>query len=357
MNSRYIPVIGTVDDVHQRLLDKVRYLDLELRAVSIGLKSKLEKTYLIRDQMSQCMEALPIGVILIDQEGQIQRVNKVARTLCGWEAHTCEGKSLENMWKQLGWPPAPFTNLPVDGAQLSCWEEVLGTPGTVPCLTARFLVDKERASDERQQFSREHCLKTLGGQVAKIAHDLRNSLASVELFASLVERRVCDDPEHQRVAPQLVRSIRSLEQLVNNLSTSANPRKPKMEMVAVKPLLDQIELLLAHQIQSRKIVVNRVIESEAEFILGDRVLLNQACLNIVNNAIAASEPGGVVNIDCRMTRPPSDEKQSPNGEPCVQIRVQDHGCGSIQKIFRTSVNRFIQKRIVGLVLDYRLSMM
>ena len=110
---------------------------------------------------------------------------------------------------------------------MSCWEEVLGTPGTVPCLTARFLLDKERAAVEKQQFSREHSLQTLGERVAKIAHDLRNSLASVELFASLVERRVCEDPEHQKVAPQLLRSIRSLEQLVNNLSTSANPRKTK----------------------------------------------------------------------------------------------------------------------------------
>ena len=96
-------VIGTVDDVHQRLLDKVRYLDLELRAVSIGLKSKLEKTYLIRDQMTQCVESLPIGVILVDQEGRIQRVNKVARTLCGWDSHASDGKYLKTMWTQLGW--------------------------------------------------------------------------------------------------------------------------------------------------------------------------------------------------------------------------------------------------------------
>ncbi|MDR4502267.1 MAG: ATP-binding protein [Nitrospirales bacterium] len=320
-------VMGQVDDVHQRLLDRVRYLDLELRAVSIGLKSKLEKTCLIRDQLTQCMETVPVGVILVDQDGHVQRANGAARIICGWEVSDYEGRSLEALWKCLGWPPAPFTDLPVENRILSCWEEVLGTPGTVPCWTARFLSDSGRVLNETKEHSRERSLKSLGERVAKIAHDLRNSMSSVELLVSLVERRVCGDPGAHKIAQQLSRSVRSLELLVDNLSTSANPRKPKMKMISVNSLFDQIELLLAHPIQSHQIVLNRTIDSGAENILGDPILLTQACLNLVNNAIAASPRGGVINVDSRITFPPSNVVPPLTDQGYVRIQVQDFGCG------------------------------
>ena len=340
-------VIESVDTVHQRLLEKVRYLDLELRAVSIGLKSKLEKTSLIRDQLTQCVASLPIGVILVDQEGEIQSVNEAAKILCGWQRSDCEGKPLEALWKQLGWPPVPFTNISVESRMLSCWDAVLGTPGSVPCLTARFLMNKERADKDPKDLSRGQTLSILGERVAKITHDLRNSLASVELFASLVERRVCGDPEHQKVAPQLLRSIRSLEQLVSNLSTSSNPRKPKMERVTVASLFDHIGLLLAYPIQSRQIVLHREIAPGAEVIVGDHTLLNQACLNLVNNAIAASSHGGVIDINCHLACPSSDTITGLKGDEYVRIRVQDYGCGIDQEDLPHVCQPFYSKKNSG----------
>ncbi len=315
------------ETVHQHLLDRVRYLDLELRAVSTGLKSKLERISLIRDQLSKLVEHLPIGAILSHQDGRIQQANQVVKDICGIENLLVGGQSLERAWQRLRWPPVPFTSFLYQGRVLNCWEEVLGTPGTVPCMTVRFVIE-DQMNAERIQGLQEHRMKVLGERVAKISHDLRNSLASVELFASLIDRRSCNDTEHQKIGSRLLQSVRLLVELVNNLSGSSKPRQAVLGTLNVHSLFDQVELLLTQPLRDRQICLKRTVSIDAEVIEGDGVLLQQACLNLVNNAIFASTHGETIEVECRRVPQQTLTKgQEQDGRTDILICVRDHGCG------------------------------
>jgi len=317
---------GYFEDAHQSVLDRVQHLDLELQAVSIGLKNKLAETQSLRDQMHRFFEYLPIAAILMNHDRVIQHVNRAARTIPELKEQLVEGQSLDTAWRQLGWPSVPFAHVSHHGRLLHCSEEVLGEPGTIPCLIVRFIREDPMKASQSQMSDNER-MRMMGEHVAKISHDLRNSLTSIELFASLVERRVCNDTEHQRVAHHLVHAIQTLEQFVNNLLASATTRKASIDKIELHALLDQIQVLLTKPLEDRQVSIRRKVTTEAEVIEGDIVLLQRACLNIVRNAISASPDGGIIDIDCRrITEAQSKTRKHERGYT-VKLSVRDYGCG------------------------------
>jgi len=314
------------EDVHQSVLDRVQHLDLELQAVSIGLKNKLAETQRLREQMNRLFEYIPIAAILMDHDRNIQQVNRVAREIPRLDTHVVAGRSLDKAWQQLGWPSVPCTQVPHHGRTLNCWDEVLGQPGTVPCLIVRFICDDQTASVSTPTGNDER-MRVMGEHVAKVSHDLRNSLASIELFASLVERRMCNNAEHQQVGQHLVQSIRTLEQFVHNLLATAKTREARIDQVHVHSLLDQVELLLTQPAQDRHVTIQRRVAVDAEIIEGDTILLQQACLNILRNAILASPQESVIKIGCRRVRRTQSNDRQQHGSHDVIICIRDYGCG------------------------------
>ncbi|GJL64052.1 MAG: hypothetical protein NPIRA04_27060 [Nitrospirales bacterium] len=317
---------GYFEDAHQSVLDRVQHLDLELQAVSIGLKNKFAEAQRLREQMNRFFEYLPIAAILMNHDRTIQQVNRAARAIPGLGEVMVEGRSLDKAWRQLGWPSVPCTHVAHHGHTLNCWEEVLGQPGTVPCLVVRFICEDQTVPFSNQRAKDER-LRVMGERVAKVSHDLRNSLTSIELFASLVERRMCNDVEHQRVGHHLVQAIQTLEQFVDNLLATAKAREARIEEIQVHSLFDQVELLLTQPSQDRQVTIRRNVAVDAEVIEGDHVLLQQACLNIFRNAISASPQGAVIDIECRRVRRTLSNAQKQKRSHDVHICVRDYGCG------------------------------
>ncbi|GJL49854.1 sensor histidine kinase [Candidatus Nitrospira salsa] len=313
-------------DAHQSVLDRVQHLDLELQAVSIGLKNKFAETQRLREQMNRFFEYLPISAILMNHDRTIQQVNRAARAIPGLGEIMVKGRSLDKAWRQLGWPSVPCMHVAHHGRTLNCWEEVLGQPGTVPCLIVRFICEDQTAPVSTQ-IAKDERMRVMGEHVAKVSHDLRNSLASIELFASLVERRMCNDAEHQRVGHHLVQSIRTLEQFVDDLLATAKTREARIDKVQVHTLFDQVELLLTQPSQDRQVTIRRRVAVDAEMIEGDHVLLQQACLNILHNAISASPQGADIDIECRRVRRTPSNGQLQEESHDVHICVRDYGCG------------------------------
>ena len=326
LDHSMLAIKDSFEGLHQNLLEKIQSLDLELRTVSIGLQSKFEETLRLRDQKNRLFECLPIGAILVNQDGCIQQVNRAAREIDGLKSLLIEGKSLEQVWRQLNWPPVPFSHLSYCGRNLNCWEEVLGNPGTVPCLTVRF-IEEDWGNPTRSKNVHERHMLAMGERVAKIAHDLRNSLTSIDLFASLVERRSCNESEHQRLGTHLVKSIRSLEQFVNNLLVGTKSHNIHIDQVNLHALFDQVELLLTQPLRERQVIIKRVVSPDVKVVEGDMGLLQQACLNLFNNAIAASREGGIIEIDCRKVKRSMTKGLKQDSTSEIRIRVRDYGHG------------------------------
>jgi len=133
-------------------------------------------------------------------------------------------------------------------------------------------------------------LAALGLAVSKINHDLRNLLASAQLFSDQLS--TLPDPKVQRFAPKLMRALeRAIAFCQSTLSYgAAQEPPPERKTVQVEPLIEEVHeaLGLSFDMPIRWIVsVERGLTVEADHDQLFRVLVN-----VARNAVQALETRG-----------------------------------------------------------------
>jgi len=187
--------------------------------------------------------------------------------------------------------------------------------------------EEELAAMQRELASMLHQqsrLAALGLAVSKINHDLRNLLASAQLFSD--QLATLPDPKVQRFAPKLMRALeRAIAFCQSTLSYGgAQEPPPDRKTIAVEPLIEEVHeaLGLGLDVPIRWIVaVERGLTMEADHDQLFRVLVN-----IARNAVQALETRGA--------RDPARDQIRFTGRregSVVVIEVSDTGPGVPEK--------------------------
>ncbi len=142
-------------------------------------------------------------------------------------------------------------------------------------------------SELRSTLQSQKRLANLGMAVSKINHDLRNILASAQLFSDRLS--TLTDPTVQRLAPKLLRTIdRAISYTQSVLSYGkAGEAAPERRLVQLKSLVDDVaELLTLDRLDSVEFINN--VSSDLE-IDADAEQLFRVLLNLARNALQAME--------------------------------------------------------------------
>jgi len=155
--------------------------------------------------------------------------------------------------------------------------------GRVQALTAEL----EREREERIRLER---LAGMGEMAMELAHEIRNPLASIELYASML------DGEY---AEQIVRSVRLLNHSVTNVLQFGRPVMPVPERMSVSRLLEGIRVFLQPIAQQKRIRIVTDCDSECVAV-ADYELLHRMLLNLVLNAVRETPMDGTVRLSGRV---------------------------------------------------------
>ncbi len=153
--------------------------------------------------------------------------------------------------------------------------------------------EEELAEMQRELASmlqHKNRMAALGLAVSKINHDLRNLLASAQLFSDQLS--TLPDPKVQRFAPKLMRALeRAIAFCQSTLSYgAAQEPPPERKLIEVEPLIEEVHeaLGLGFDVPIRWIVaVERGLEVDADHDQLFRVLVN-----VARNAVQALETRG-----------------------------------------------------------------
>ena len=144
--------------------------------------------------------------------------------------------------------------------------------------------------DLASMLHQKNRLAALGLAVSKINHDLRNLLASAQLFSDRLSSSL--DPKVQRFAPKLMRALeRAIAFCQSTLSYgAAQEAPPDRKTIPLEPLLDEVHetLGLGLEVPIRWIVaLERGLTVDA-----DRDQLFRILVNVTRNAMQALELRG-----------------------------------------------------------------
>ena len=155
--------------------------------------------------------------------------------------------------------------------------------------------------------------------VSNVSHELRTPLTTISGYLELVAEEFEDgmSPRHQKMMEATRRNVARLRLLIDDLLTlsKAENRDTDLEAVDLGAVVRDVVTDVRNTGARRGIRIETALPEEHPMVLGDRVMLHRALLNIVSNAVKFSRDGGVVRVE--ITRQ----------DPHLRIVVRDHGIG------------------------------
>ena len=159
--------------------------------------------------------------------------------------------------------------------------------------------------------------------LAGIAHEVRNPLGALDLFAGLLAEEVQGRPEASHVA-RIRAELAALSKVVEEFLDYARTRPPVREEVELAALLQEVAEVVAPLADERGVTISVAGAGAAQ---ADREQLRRAIVNLVRNAVEASPAGGTVELAAA---------SSGGAERSVEVRDRGPGlpAGARETVFR-----------------------
>ncbi|KAF7787907.1 two-component system, OmpR family, sensor histidine kinase CreC [Pseudoalteromonas rubra] len=123
--------------------------------------------------------------------------------------------------------------------------------------------------------------------VETLTHELKSPLSGIKGASELLQMPLSDDKRHQ-FAHNIERETQRMQQLIDRLLELARleqlPTLNTRQSVSVAPLLHQCEQILAHRVLQKSVTFTTT-QAQISTIYGDPFLLQQALLNLLENAL------------------------------------------------------------------------
>jgi signal transduction histidine kinase len=149
--------------------------------------------------------------------------------------------------------------------------------------------------------------------LAGIAHEVRNPLGGMELFAGLLREDLAADPEKLAHVQRIERELGHLKTVVSDFLEYARRPRPELRDTDAGELLREVHQVLAADADQAG--VRLTVEAPSAKISCDPKQLRRALLNLGKNALQACPAGGEVALACAV-----------NGT-AVHLIVRDTGKG------------------------------
>lgn len=328
--ASFTEAAGSLERSYRELQGQVTQLRQELEVTNGNLTSSLEENRRMRERLRRILESLPCGVLVMERgegksDGPISALNPEAARLLGRNA--VSSSELSPVWGavlDLTRGQATETELKLadlnentsDPSWVSvshAWlEECEESPTSVFIL--RDISDAKRLEGERETLRRQQALVEMS---ALLAHEIRNPLGSLELFAGLLAEAKLGG-ESERWIEHVQAGLRTLSSTVNNVLHLHNSPPPDLAGVDAGELLEwayDFLLPLAKQARVEMQIVNGL---HGVTIAADRHRLEQVLLNLALNAFHFMPDGGWFCLRGRT------EGENANA---IAIEVRDTGAG------------------------------
>lgn len=340
---------------------RIQQLDLELERKNEALEQNLREKEEVKNYLDFILQSLTNGVIVINNDNRVTTFNKTAGQILGMDAEACIGRELAETFprsplpqlvgrltetrdeapaQELEWQSAEGPRLRVRITASPAHDNQGRRIGTV--LVLQDVTQLKRLEEEANRNDR---LRAMGEMAAGIAHEIRNPMGGIELFASLLEKDLSGDPEKGKLAGHIVSGIRNLDRIISSLLLFAKSPEPSKSRCDLAPLLDSI--LASPEIQSgasEKIQIVKHYPPDATPGMGDSALLQQVFVNFIRNALQAMPDGGTLTLSIEASG--AEETDSLNRR-YVAVTVRDTGTGIASADRENIFNPFFTTRDKG----------
>lgn len=246
----------------------------------------------LTERLDVLLGALPAGVVMLDREGRVAQVNRAAERLLGRDP---AGTHWDDLAAEIGMTETPgdvTIGVGTDTRRVSLSITALESgEGRIVLLH-----DVTETHRMRLQAERNERLAAMGEMVAGLAHQLRTPLAAALLYTGNLRQPELRAADRVKVADRAIERLRYLERLIRDMLLFARGDSLGRERFGIRELVGELVHTLEPLARARELRFEARCDCGELAVLGDRKALGGALTNLIENAIQATDAGGVVSL-------------------------------------------------------------
>ena len=359
--ASFTEAASSLERAYGHLQGQVAHLRQELEVTNRDLASSLEENRRIRERLRRILEGLPCGVLVIEAgkigAGQIEAakiegesaagarvcaLNPEAVRLLGGNFETVAefplavAEALDGARQTGEESELPLCNLKLSGlnpraanqdnsdwvAIRHAWLEQ-SEAGPTSVFILRDVSEAKKLERDREHLRRQQALVEMS---ALLAHEIRNPLGSLELFAGLLAEANLEG-ESRHWIEHVQAGLRTLSATVNNVLNLHNTPQPELAATDAGELLDWAYDFLLPLAKQARVEMQLINNLHGVAIQADRHRLEQVLLNLALNAFRFMPGGGWLSLRGREGLSSVAGAASSKGADSIEIEVRDTGPG------------------------------
>ena len=222
------------------------------------------------------------------------------------------------------------------------------TRAEVERLNAELTGTLTRLQAAQEELVEAERMATVGRLSLKVAHEVRNPIAAIELNAELlgdmVQGRVSEDGTEATALIGAIRDqVSALDALTEEDLAFARVPRPQFEEDSVNEMVTAVAEFVRPLAARQGITVKVSTDETVPPMEIDRTLLRQAVLNLMKNGIEAAPQGGALTLTTRQVA------------ETVEIAVSDNGPGIAAEVGKRLFEQFFTTKPQGTGLGLSIS--
>ncbi|MEL7345306.1 MAG: ATP-binding protein, partial [Pseudomonadota bacterium] len=307
-------------------------------------------------------EALPVPMLRIGSDGDVQMLNRLARDLLGDAVKP--GTPLATLVEGLGRSVSDWLADALEGRGINRTEVVRrtnaaqdiylqvtlsrvdsdGDPGLVAVLN-----DATELKTLEAQFVQSQKMQAIGQLAGGVAHDFNNLLTAISGHCDLLLLRHDEGDQDYGDLIQINQNANRAASLVGQLLAFSRKQNLQPRVLDMRDMLADLTHLL-NRLVGEKVTLNLLHDPALKMVRADKRQLEQVLMNLVVNARDAMPDGGIIEIQTRQetlaTELTRDRAIVPPGEYVV-VRVRDQGIGIAPEVLAKIFEPFYTTKKTG----------
>ncbi|MDW8002989.1 MAG: ATP-binding protein [Deltaproteobacteria bacterium] len=295
-------------------------LEKKIEALKKEIEEKnreLEKT---KEYLFSILNSLPVAVV-VAEKGNVIFSNKKADDL--------DAKRLIEEIRFNGKKGGEFKRA---GCSYRWKREVLKEEVQIgEIIVVEDVTEIERMKEKSEIDER---LKAMGEMALRIAHEIKNPLGSMELFASILHMEMADE-NHKSYLEHIRVGIKNIDRIVNNLLSYTKPRALSLKKGNLSAVVEEVLNFMSLSMEQQGITFSFWKKEEGSTMF-DPDLMKLAIMNLLVNAKDALPEGGRIEIFVEQ-----------DGMYTI-LKIEDNGKGMTEEVKRQIFNPFFTTKEKGM---------
>ncbi|MBD3316858.1 MAG: PAS domain S-box protein [Chitinivibrionales bacterium] len=323
-------------------------VNLELDRTNRELAESLARQEETQTYLNSILESMNNGVVGVDITGTITQFNTAAARITGYTPDAVLGKGYGEVLGEESDAAMSVLHVLRTGRGHQRQEKTIwhndGHPVPVSFQSAllrdqsnrilgavEIFTDMSRIKELEKEMQRTRTMAALGEMAATVAHEIRNPLGAMGVWAGLLERDFDPADSRRETVRKLIDALSRLNKIVSNLLVYTRPVNSTFRPVSMRDLVGETLDFIQIEVDrlGRNIRIDRNWDPAYEATIdGDPEKLQQALMNLCLNAVQAMPEQGLLSVHIDSPGPASEY---------IPLRITDtgHGIeeGRLSKIF------------------------